>query len=391
MAIKDLMRRKGKSLYILTAVIIPVAIMSTIVLTLDNADSSLTNLASKFGFTMMIQPKNIQPDSFDQIGVILDEYIPESVIGEVEGIIIKNTPKKGPALLITPRIYQKADILHRTNQIKAVIAGIGFGKELEARSSWSLDEGRWPTRNDETVLGGTFARERSLINGEKIVINNREFEIVGLLRVTNSSDDYMIFLPFPVVQDLFDKEGQMSVVNVQSASLDKDKKLLTAVTDELNGSIPNIKALSPQQFSTMKYVLLKKTVKFLISIVVATIVVSIFSIFNIVTNALYSRVKEIGMLKSVGASRSQLFTMFLYEYFIVGITGGIIGYLAGFVSSHLLDSFFFRIGSGVSIKPQFLLMALFVGVFCSLIASFYPTYKLSNIKITETFRTQWEV
>jgi len=391
MAIKDLIRRKGKSLYVLAAVIIPVAIMSTIVLTLDNADSTLTNLASKFGFTMMIQPKNIQPDSFDQIGVILNEYIPESVIADVEEIIRRNTPQKGPSILITPRIYQKADILHRTNQVKAVIAGIGFKKELEARSSWSLEEGRWPSRNDEIVLGGTYAKERSLITGENLVINDRKFEIVGLLRATNSSDDYMVFLPFSVVQKLFDKEGLISVVNVQSASLDKDKKLLTAVTEELNGSIPNIKALSPQQFSTMKYVLLKKTVKFLLSIVVATIVVSIFSIFNIVTNELYSRVKEIGMLKSVGASRSQLFAMFLYEYVIVGITGGIVGYIAGLISSHLLDSFFFKIGSGVSIKPQFLLIALFVGVFCSLIASFYPTYKLSAVKITETFRTQWEV
>lgn len=391
MAIKDLIRRKGKSLYILIAVVIPVAILSTIVLTLDNADSSLTNLASKFGFTMMVQPKNIQPDSFDQIGVILNEYIPESLTSDVEKIISRNIAKKEGTILITPRLYHKADILYQANQLKAVIAGIDFKKELEARSSWSLDEGTWPYGTEETVLGGSYAKERSLLVGENIIINNQKFKIVGLLRPTNSSDDYMIFLSFGVTQNLFDKDGLMSVVNVQSAPLDKDKKLLISVTEELNNSIPNIKALSPQQFSTMKYVLLKKTMKFLLSIALATIVVSIFSIFNIVTNALYSRVKEIGMLKSVGASRSQLFTIFLYEYVIVGIAGGIVGYVIGLISSYFLDSFFFKIGSAVSIKPQFLLIALFVGVFCSLIASFYPTYKLSNIKITETFRTQWEV
>jgi putative ABC transport system permease protein len=391
MAIKDLLRRKGKSLYILIAVVIPVAILSTIVLTLDNADDSLTNLASKFGFTMMVQPKNIQPDSFDQIGVILNEYIPDSVIGEAEIIIKRNIPRKDQAVLITPRIYQKADIIHRTNQLKAVIAGIDFKKELEARSSWSLDEGKWPAGDAETVLGGSYAKEKSLAVGETLMINNREFKVVGLLRPTNSADDYMIFLSFPVTQQLFDRDGFMSVVNIQSASLDKDKNLLTEVTDQLNKSIPNIKALSPQQFSTMKYVLLKKTFKFLLSIALATVIVSIFSIFNIVTNALYSRVKEIGMLKSVGASRSQLFMIFFYEHVIVGITGGILGYLIGSIASYLLDAFFFEIGSAAGINPQFLLVALFVGVFCSLIASFYPTYKLSNIKITETFRTQWEV
>jgi putative ABC transport system permease protein len=391
MAIKDLIRRKGKSLYILIAVLIPVAILSTIVLTLDNADSSLTNLASKFGFTMMVQPKNIQPDSFDEIGVILNEYIPESIMADVEGIVNGHIPKKDPAVLITPRIYQKADILYRTKQLKAVIAGIDFKKELEARSSWNLDDGTWPTGSDETVLGGSYAKEKRLIVGEKITVTNREFKIVGLLRPTNSADDYMIFLPFSVAQKLFDRDGLVSIVNVQSASLDKDKKLLTSVIEELNDRIPNVKALSPQQFSTMKYVLLKKTFKFLFSIALATIVVSIFSIFNIVTNALYSRVKEIGMLKSVGASRSQLLIIFLYEHIILGISGGIIGYLIGLISSYLLDIFFFKIGSALSAKPQFFLIALLVGVFCSLIASFYPTYKLSNMKITESFRTQWEV
>jgi putative ABC transport system permease protein len=391
MATKDLTRRKGKTLYVLIAVAIPVAILSTIVLTLDNADSFLTNLASKFGFTLMVQPKNIQPASLDQIGVILNEYIPVSVIADVEGIIKQNISGKNPAVLITPRIYQKADIRYRTKRLEAVVAGIDFKKELEARSSWNLDSGTWPAAYDETVLGGTYAKEKSLIVGEKIMVNNREFKIVGLLRPTNAAEDYMVFLPFSVAQKLFDREGLMSVVNVQSSSLDRDKKLLTSVTDQLNNSIPNIKALSPQQFSTMKYILLKKTFRFLLSIAIATIAVSIFSIFNIVTNLLYSRVKEIGMLKSVGASRTQLLIIFLYEYVIVGISGGIIGYLIGLISSYLLDAFFLKIGAAISAKPQFLLIALLVGVFCSLVASFYPTYKLSSIKITETFRTQWEV
>ena len=97
------------------------------------------------------------------------------------------------------------------------------------------------------------------------------------------------------------------------------------------------------------------------------------------------------MLKSVGASRSQLLILFLYEHIIVGLSGGIIGYLIGLIAAYLLDAFFLKIGAEASIKPQFLLIGLMVGVFCSLVASFYPTYKLSNIKITETFRTQWEV
>jgi putative ABC transport system permease protein len=140
----------------------------------------------------------------------------------------------------------------------------------------------------------------------------------------------------------------------------------------------------------MKYTLLKKTIKFLMAIVAATLAVSIFSIFNIVTSVLYSRVKEIGLLKSVGASRSQLLTIFLSEYLTIGFFGGMLGYPLGLIMTYLLDSFLLKLGAGVRINILYILVALLVGVFCSFVASSYPTYRLSRIKITESFRTQWE-
>jgi putative ABC transport system permease protein len=391
LAVKNLTRRKGNSIYIAIAVIIPVAILSTILITLDSADSSLSDVASKFGFTMTIQPKNIKPDSFNEIGVIIDEYIPESVSSTAEGIIKNITKNKKAAVMITPRLYHKTDIRYKSNQINTIIAGINFKNEAGARSSWILENGGWPYSEGETVIGATFAKDNGFSIHDRLSIYNNVFRITGILRLTNSSDDYMVFIPFPVAQEFFDKKGLVSLINIQSVLLDKDKDLRETVLKELNMNIPNIKSLSPQQFSTMKYVMLKKTLKFLLSIAAATVVVSIFSVFNIVTNALYTRVKEIGLLKSVGASRYQLFIIFLYEYSIIGIIGGIAGYFLGLYTSYLLDKFFLEIGTTVSINLQYVFMALFVGIFCSLIASFYPTYKLSSIKVTESFRTQWEV
>jgi len=96
-------------------------------------------------------------------------------------------------------------------------------------------------------------------------------------------------------------------------------------------------------------------------------------------------------LKSVGASRSQLLAIFLYEYAIIGFMGGMVGYPLGLGATVLLDSFLLKLGTRVTLDPGLFLLALALGVFCSLTASFLPTYKLAGIKITETFRTQWEV
>jgi putative ABC transport system permease protein len=387
---KDILRRKGKSLYLLIAIVIPVAILSTILLTFDNADSALSNLASKFGFTLIVQPKNVRVDRINQIGVNTQEYIPEGVIGEIEKIIrevIRNPKEK---VITVVRLYKEGNVLAGKSEVNSVVAGIDFKTELEAKPSWTITSGRWPMGDREAVLGGTYASTQRVSVSDTVTIGDSAFTVVGILQNYNSAEDYMVFAPFAEVQKLFDKAGVVSVINIQSASLDKDKKLLQAAVEDINKNVPNIMALSPQQFSTMKYTLLKKTLKFLVAIVAATIAVSIFSIFNIVTSVLYSRVKEIGLLKSVGASRSQLLIIFLSEYLTIGLIGGMIGYPLGLLMTYLLDSFLLKLGAGIRVNLFYVPVALLVGIFCSFIASFYPTYRLSRIKITESFRTQWE-
>jgi len=390
LSIKDIFRRRGKSLYLLIAIVIPVAILSTILLTFDNADSSLSTLASKFGFTLIVQPKNVHADKITHIGVNTEEYIPEGVVEDVKKILQDTIRNPKDKVITVVRLYEEEEVLIGRAKAGSVVAGIDFKTELEAKPSWRLTSGRWPQSNREAVVGGTYASSRKVSLNDALTIGGSEFRAVGILQNYNSSDDYMVFAPFTEVQQLYNKAGLVSVINIQNVSLDKDRGLLQTAVNNINKNIPNIMALSPQQFSTMKYTLLKKSLKFLMAIVVATIVVSIFSIFNIVTSVLYSRVKEIGLLKSVGASRSQLLTIFLFEYLLIGLLGGLIGYPLGLIMTYLLDSFLLKLGAGIHVNILYVLVALLVGVFCSLIASFYPTHRLSKITITESFRTQWE-
>lgn len=239
---------------------------------------------------------------------------------------------------------------------------------------------------DDAYLGGAYATARGLKVGDTITIAAAGFTVRGILEETNSADDYMVYIPLHTAQRLFHKEGLISLVSVRAMC--PNCPVGDAMV-ELNKHVTGITAVSQLDVAGVQFEFFNMLYKFLLAVIVSTIVVGIFSIFTIVTGSLYARIKEIGMLKAVGVSRFQLFRMFLYEHFLLGLGAGVVGYALGVGMAYLLNTLL-DIGAVIRVSTDFLPRALLLGIVCSLAAIIYPAYKLSRLKITETFRTQWE-
>jgi putative ABC transport system permease protein len=338
-----------------------------------------------------------------------------------------------------PRLFEKTEV----DGQEVIVTGIELRKEYFVRFWWSLTSGEWPLETDirdvntnvstlytmdsegrvvidkteygvdssgriiaaqakekddatpvepvleewdDAYLGGTYAKARGLKLGDKLSINNTAFTIRGILEETNSADDYMVFIPLSTAQRLFHKEGLISMVSVRAMC--PNCPVGDAMV-ELNKHVTGITAVSQLDVAGVQFDFFNMLYKFLLAVVISTIAVGIFSIFNIVTGSLYARIREIGMLKAIGASRFQLFRIFIYEHFILGLAAGIGGYILGLGMAYFLNTLL-DIGAVIRISADFLPRALVLGVVCSLVAIIYPAYKLSKLKITETFRTQWE-
>lgn len=337
-----------------------------------------------------------------------------------------------------PRLFEKTEV----NGQKVIVTGIDIHKEYFVRFWWNLTSGEWPADTDirdvntsvstlytigadgkvvvdkaeygvdcsgkliaakekkgraaptkpilkgwnDAYLGGAYAKAKGLKLGDKVSINKSEFTVRGILEETNSADDYMVFIPLSTAQRIFNKEGWISMVSVRAMC--PNCPVGDAMV-ELNKHVTGITAVSQLDVAEVQFDFFSMLYKFLLAVVVSTIAVGIFSIFNIVTGSLYARIREIGMLKAIGASRFQLFRIFIYEHFILGLAAGIGGYVLGLGMAYLLNSLL-DIGAVIRITTAFLWRGLSLGIVCSLVAIIYPAYKLSKLKITETFRTQWE-
>lgn len=408
-AMIELVRKPGKNGLIVLAIAIAVTLLTSLTVVSNSANTTFLEVIARTGHTLTVRPAVSEVEEEGLMSnVVLKTYIPESAIPKIEKAYdeaIKAGWEKKGGLVIrpgigeidiepptwAPRLYEKVAI----DGTETLVSGVDFYKEYFVRFWWTLASGIFPADasllrqagDDEALIGGTYSRASGITTGDSVQIKGVEFNVVGVLEETNSADDYMVFIPLGTAQRMFDRKGLVSLLSVRAMCPN------CPVGDamiELNKKITGITAVSQLDLGKSQYDFFNTLYKFMLSIVVVAIVVCIFTIFNIVTGSLYSRVKEIGLLKSVGASRSQLLRIYLYEHFIMGLAGGLIGFLLGAGIAYVLNALL-DIGAVIRISPQFLWMALAVGVVCSLIAIFYPAYKLSKVRITETFRTQWEV
>lgn len=133
-----------------------------------------------------------------------------------------------------------------------------------------------------------------------------------------------------------------------------------------------------------------------LSIVIGIISFIIFSITGVaIASTFLTRVsektKELGLLRALGASKSQIRQLILIESFTVGIIGSFFGIILALISKLLLTHFLLSKladfsslqGDLISSSPLLILQTIFFTTILTIIASYIPARKASNISPLE--------
>jgi len=100
------------------------------------------------------------------------------------------------------------------------------------------------------------------------------------------------------------------------------------------------------------------------------------------------RIKEIGIIRSIGTRRREVMRMFLYEAFLLGIAGSVIGGILSFAGGYLVllvmlqDVTFLFAPSSLMYIPY----GMFFGIATSVISGIYPAWKAANLNPIEALR-----
>jgi putative ABC transport system permease protein len=127
------------------------------------------------------------------------------------------------------------------------------------------------------------------------------------------------------------------------------------------------------------------------AIVVIAVIVGALGVVNTMTMSVLERTREIGMLRSVGLTRTQTMWMVLAEAAVMGVIAAIFGVGAGVWLSHVMVAGMSR-GSGWNISYVFptasLYTSIVIAVVVSQLAAIYPTWRAVKTVIVETIKAE---
>jgi len=115
----------------------------------------------------------------------------------------------------------------------------------------------------------------------------------------------------------------------------KSSAVMTAVKDAITQKNFSVSSLSETVTEVNKMFRIVNIVLGLFGIV--TLVVSAIGMFNTMTVALLERTREIGIMRTIGASKRDILLMFIIESTLMGFCGGIVGLLLGVASGQIVN------------------------------------------------------
>lgn len=127
-------------------------------------------------------------------------------------------------------------------------------------------------------------------------------------------------------------------------------------------------------------------VKIFSVIAIFILIIACINFMNLTTARSMSRLKEIGVKKSMGASRGGLFTQFITESLVLTFFAVVLAILVSF----LLQPFFNQVTSkslGLTFQPDIVFIIVGVWLITGLLAGIYPAIYLSKFKPVEVMKS----
>ena len=250
-------------------------------------------------------------------------------------------------------------------------------------------------------LSGENRKYIKLISSKQIetpfgrILNSQDFKIIGTFETGMYDYDLnLIILPLNLLQKFLNEETSVHSIEVFMNDFGNIEKTI----EDLNTILPDYfsivdwRRLNPTLFNAIA---VERNVMFIILLLI--IVVAAFNLISSLIMLVNNKKKDIGILRTLGVSKTQLLKIFILNGFFIGFIGTVLGLVLGilfcqninqikdffelFMESDLFsEEIYFFSQLPIIIDFKEIILIVIISLLLSFVATIYPAYKASKVE-----------
>ena len=315
---------------------------------------------------------------------------------------------------IAPQIDFPAQLIAGNYNVEATVFGT-TPEYIDVISTETLS-GEFITQKDvdtkalRMVLGSEIAKtlfpdQEAIGKIVRLSLFNRfdfRFLVTGVMKPKGGKDDddFSVFIPASTMQNrigfLRNPTGDVNVFRIIVRSEDDVEKELVSnkISENLklihNVDKPDFEITSMDQLLEASNQVTGALTLFLGSIAGISLLVGAIGVGNIMLVSVTERTREIGTLRSIGATKFDIRLQFVTEALTICLLGGILGIIIGIIICLNLSDISFGDAENLSavVTPTSVIIAFVVSFFVGLISGAYPAYRASELDPIEALRSE---
>lgn len=393
---KELWQRPTPMLTSLVAVTLGVTALVAIQNITVFSERQIASDMESLGANVLVLPPSITLQDYyaaDMHGQTMpEEYVTRLALARMPGV--QN---------LAPKLCVEADV----DSIPVTLTGILPRSEFQAKAAWQglgmitnavgSDRGCCPTTTSlsaaedddphslattrsiqnlgerELIVGADLASQLGTGIGDQLTLFGEEFAVISVLPPTGTIDDGRLFAHLHAVQDLSEAGPVVNVIEIMACCEDAAGSLITDLSTELPETrIVTIAQVVETQVAVNSLMSRLSWVFFSILLLVGGA-----SIASVMYANVTERRKEIGTLMALGASRRFVTRLFLGKATLLGVAGGIGGFVVGTVLAAILGPQL--LGVSVQPMPGLLAIGIMTATLVAIAASFLPARRAAGL------------
>ena len=383
--IQNLLRRKLRTLFALLGIAVGISAVVSIVSTAKALRSQFYKIADQFAYDVIVVQKGVVSPPFSQVSAKDKARVAALPhVKSTDFLTIYAVKRKDP----------------RTPQ---PIIVLGFEPGGDILSRYEITRGRTlrPDDRNAIIVGELAADQLGLTVGGKLETLDAadNYEVVGLFKAPVQGVSFLsgqAIANAAYLREQLDRPPNVIVAHLRNRD-EAAREPMSA--RELDASIADIKssiALEAKMKDRLQansfrdyldsFNQMEIVDKFAWAMSFLAALVGGIGIANTMLMSVFERTREIGLLRAVGWSRSQICSLIVLEGLALSIVGGALGVPLGWLEVVAAARVVEMGWISVSLEPMVALEAVLLAIAIGVVGSLYPGLRAANLEPTEALR-----